>query len=122
MIVKSILTFLFLLLLGVQARTQESVTKIDGLQFFKEESIIQTTIELDLRRLLTNKMKEGYKFPARFIANLDGSTEVREPVALEVRGNFRKNYCYLPPLKINFKSADAPVLSPLGALKLVNTC
>jgi hypothetical protein len=122
MIVKSVFTFLFLLVLGVQARTQGSVSKIDAMQFFKDDSIIQTTIELDLRRLLTNKMKEGYKFPARFIVNPDGSAEVSEPVVLEVRGNFRKSYCYLPPLKITFKSADAQVLSPLGALKLVNTC
>lgn len=96
--------------------------KIDEMQFFKDESIIQTTIALDMRRLLSNKMKEGYKFPARFIANLNDSTEVREPVTLEVRGNFRKSYCYLPPLKINFRNGDTSVLSPLGALKLVNTC
>jgi len=67
-------------------------------------------------------MKMGVVYPATCIAKLDSDAEIREPVTLETRGNFRKEYCYLPPLRINFKSPDAPVLSPLGSLKLVNSC
>jgi len=120
--VKLFYAFLVLFSLNSRLLGQTPVSKINEVQFFSEQSTMQVTITLDLRRLMANKLKEGYQFPASFLAKLDDSTEVREPVMLEVRGNFRKNYCYMPPLKVNFKSTAAPVLSPLGSLKLVNVC
>ena len=112
------------LLLAVASRpvAQQPALKIDEVEFFKDESIIDATFFLDIRHLIKSKMKEGEKFPARLIAKLDNNTEIREPVTLEVRGHFRRENCYLPPLKVNFKSAAAPLLSPLGSLKLVNVC
>jgi hypothetical protein len=120
--VKLTFTFLLLLSVSIQAGSQKALSKIDKDLFFKDESVIQTIVELDLRQLTAKKMKTGIKYPAVFIAKLDSGSEIREPVTLEVRGNFRKSYCYLPPLKINFKNEAAPLLSSLGSLKLVNTC
>ena len=116
--------YIFLLLFAAVTRldAQVPLQKIEAAQFFKNESILPVTIKLDLRRLLSYKMKEVDKFPASFILKSEDSTEIREPITLEVRGNFRKANCYLPPLKVNFKSQASPVLSPLGSLKLVNVC
>lgn len=119
---KSACTFLFLFFLVIQAGAQDKLSKIDKDQFFKEDSVIQMTIAVNLRHLLANKMKKGFESPARLTAKIEGDIEIQSPVTLEVRGNFRKDYCYLPPLKINFKNPAAPVLSSLGSLKLVNSC
>ena len=117
------LFFNVLLLLVLPALyAQKPMAKIDEVQFFADESVMQVTINMDVRKLIANKMKEGYKFPANFNAKLNESTEISEPVMLEVRGHFRRDNCYMPPLKVNFKSQAAPVLSPLGSLKLVNVC
>jgi len=105
-----------------QPLAQQPASKIDEVEFFKNQSVIDATVVLDIRHLVKAKMKEGEKFPAKIIAKLDNSIEISEPVTLEVRGNFRRQYCYMPPLKVNFKSEAAPILSPLGSLKLVNVC
>jgi hypothetical protein len=120
--VKLFINLLLLLVLPAGLLAQKPVEKIDELQFFADENVMQVIVNLDIRKLMANKLKEGYKFPANFTAKLDDSTEISEPVTLEVRGHFRKENCYMPPLKVNFKSQAAPVLSPLGSLKLVNVC
>jgi hypothetical protein len=113
---------LFLLLLGGHVSAQTHRSEIDKEQFFKDDSVIHATIALDLKRLFAIKTKNGSIIPAQFTATLDSGAEIQEPVVLEVRGNFRKNYCTIPPLRINFTNTAKPILSPLGSLKLVNSC
>lgn len=113
---------LLLLTCTLQVKAQKVASQVDEVRFFEKEAIVQMTIDVNLRRVIANKMKKDVVFPAIVTANFDSDKIIREPVTLEVRGNFRKDYCYLPPLKINFKSPAATQLSPLGALKLVNTC
>jgi hypothetical protein len=68
------------------------------------------------------KRKEGDQCPANFAGNFTNGFLVNEPILLEVRGHFRKDFCYLPPLRVIFKSKKTSVMKPLGALKLVSQC
>ena len=114
---------LLVLLVQVQLCAQKSPSPIDKVQFFKDESVVEATFTLDLKRMFLLKLKNGSHLPARFTAKLDsGTEEIQEPITIEARGHMRKDYCVLPPLQVNFKSAAAPILSPLGSLKLVNFC
>ncbi|MES2882687.1 MAG: hypothetical protein V4676_11100 [Bacteroidota bacterium] len=119
---KLLSTLLLLLALVGRISAQTTEQKIDPVEFFKDESLLEVTMMLDIKKLLSNKMKDGKKFPAHLWVKMHDGTEVVEPISLEVRGKYRKENCDMPPLKINFKSGGAPVLSSLGSLKLVNVC
>jgi hypothetical protein len=110
------------LLLFYSLSAQTLTEKIDEVQFFADESMVEVTIMMDMRNMMVNKLKEGQKFPAHFTAKFEDNSEATGPVTLEVRGKFRRENCYLPPLKINFKNKNSPVLTPLGSIKLVNVC
>ena len=94
---------------------------IDKVIFFRDTSILNATISSNLGKLLRQK-KTGAQFQATFTATLPNGTIVNDPVLLEIRGHFRKDYCYLPPLKIVFKGQNSSTLTPLGSLKLVSQC
>lgn len=124
-------SLLFFWLLALQVNAQEQPVsqdasvkpaKIDEVQFFINETPLEVDIGVNLRRIMANKFKEGYKFPAKFTITLEDGKVISEPVTLEVRGNYRKANCYMPPLKVNFKGESASYLSSLGSLKLVNVC
>ena len=95
---------------------------IDKSQFFKDTAILNATITTDLGRLLRQKQKEGAQFPANFSTMLPDGFSVHDSILLEVRGHFRRDYCYLPPIKIIFKKSKSSVMKPLGSLKLVSQC
>jgi hypothetical protein len=116
------MAFTALLFLAISLGAQTRTEKIDEVAFFADQSMIEVTIMMDLRNMMVNKLKEGQKFPANFTAKFEDSSEVSGPVMLEVRGKYRRENCYLPPLKINFKNENSPVLTPLGSIKLVNPC
>lgn len=114
--------FLLLLLCQAFASAQQVNNKINAEEFFTDETTLNVTLGVNLRTVIANKNKKDVRFPAKFSMNLDDGSVLSEPVELAPRGNFRKEYCQLPPLKIDFKSPASPRLSPLGTLKLVNVC
>lgn len=109
----------FFFLTGQAIYAQSS--SINRLRFFNDTSIVNATIATDMGKLLRQK-KTGYQIQGTFITTLPDSTKINEPVLLVVRGHFRKDNCYLPPLKINFKFQKSSALHSLGSLKLVSTC
>lgn len=90
--------------------------------FFKDESPLAATLETTWSKFLKARRRPGLSTSARFYCILPDSTMVNETVELEVRGHFRKDYCYLPPLKIKFQKTDTSVMHPLKSLKLVSSC
>jgi hypothetical protein len=94
----------------------------DKVQFFKDETPFNATIETYWSKLINQKNKEGRVFPAQFKCNLGDSITVSEPVSLVVRGHSRRAYCYLPPVKLSFKKTSTSVMHPLKSIKLVNVC
>src|ERR1051326_3133256 len=119
----SALLFFSLLKCQVIYSQDAIITKsIDKSQFFKDTAILNATITTDLGRILRQKQKEGAQFPANFSITLPDGFSVHDSILLEVRGHFRKDYCYLPPLKIIFKKSKSSVMKPLGSLKLVSQC
>ncbi len=94
---------------------------IDKAGFFSDTSIFNATISTDLAKLLRQK-KEGSQFQGTFTTALPDGTTLNEPVILEIRGHMRKDYCYVPPLKVNFKHEKSSALAALGSLKLVSEC
>src|SRR5215813_13488305 len=96
--------------------------KVDHVQFFKDTAMLNATITTNIARIMRLKQKEGAQFPAIFSTTLSDGLTVKDSVVLEVRGHFRRDYCYFPPIRVLFKNNPYSVMKPLGTLKLVSQC
>ncbi len=112
--------FYFLCLLFFVNPLSISAQKIDKVKFFEEESIIEATLEMDMKDLLGKKAKERF-LPATFTMNLDGGS-ITEKITASARGNFRREQCYMPGLKLKFNVDSNNRTSKLKELKLTNGC
>jgi hypothetical protein len=95
---------------------------VDKVKFFKDTSVINATLAFNIKKVLVNKEKEGYIFPATFTCKLDDGLNIKDQISLEVRGHFRREHCYLPPLKLIYKNNPSAAFYHLKSLKLVSTC
>jgi hypothetical protein len=95
---------------------------VDKKAFFKDTSVINASLTFNIRSVLAKKAKEGYIFPAIFSCKLGDSLNINDNISIEVRGHFRRGYCYLPPLKLIYKNNPNAAFYHLKELKLVSTC
>ena len=75
----------------------------------------------DLKKLVSEKKVETYQ-PATVTCRFPDSSVISEPIRLSARGEFRRTECFVPSIKLDFKSESSPRLSPLHKLKLVVGC
>jgi hypothetical protein len=94
---------------------------IDKVRFFTDTSVIHANIITNTGKLFGH-FKKGYVLPAVFSGTLPDGTAINDQILLEVRGHFRHDYCYFPPLKLIFKTNTSSALYPLKSLKLVSQC
>ena len=94
---------------------------VDSIKFFTEEGIIEMTLTTDIAKMQREK-GEAVLQPATASLKFPDNTVIAEPVTVAPRGHFRREYCDVPPILIDFKSLTTPLLSPLGKLKLVIGC
>jgi len=97
-------------------------THIDKAKFFEDTTVLSATITTNMKALFNHKNKAGISFPARFSTTLEDGTVIDEPISMQIRGHFRKGYCYIPPLKVSFKNKENERMKSLGSLKLVSQC
>ena len=93
----------------------------DSLKLFDDDKPIVMTVKTDLKKLLNKKSTTEY-LGADYTVRLPDSSVVTERVRIRARGNFRRQYCYIPPIKLNFKNKTSPKLAKLDELELTNTC
>ncbi len=100
---------------------KELNTLFEYLYSMEETPIIK--IETDTKKLIRDKRKEEYQPSVISIKMADG--EILDwPSKLRARGNIRKEVCYFPPLKLNFKEKQLAEnnFDSLDILKLVIQC
>ncbi len=95
---------------------------IDRVKFFTDTSLINATLTFNIKKVLAEKDKIGYMFPATFTCKMDDGLNVNDHISIEVRGHSRRAYCYLPPLELIYNNNSSAAFYHLKALKLVNTC
>lgn len=108
----------FLLLNVLAASAQKPVTRT---RFFKDDMPLTMDISTDLKKLTSEKKLDTYR-PATVTLHFADSSVISEPISLSARGEFRRQNCFLPTLRLDFKNPAAPKLSPLKKLKLVCGC
>lgn len=95
--------------------------QVDSIKFFEDQSVIQVTLETDLRDLLGKRQKERF-LPATITMAFENGPTITEGIQLSVRGNFRRENCYMPGLRLDFHNPTSPRLYKLDKLKLTCGC
>ncbi|HUM97743.1 MAG TPA: hypothetical protein PK275_07785 [Chitinophagaceae bacterium] len=110
---------ILLILSGVSYQTPAQ--SIDSIRFFTDESVININLSTDIKQLQTSKGDEVYQ-DADVSLQFSDSTIIKEKIRVAARGHFRREFCNIPPLLLNFKNTSSPRLASLGKLKLVIGC
>ena len=111
--------FLIVLSIALELPAQPPLSRVT---FFEEDQLITMDLSTDLRKLLTTKQLDTYQ-PAKVTARFPDSSVVTEEISLTARGEFRRNNCYIPTMKLDFKNpGSTSKLSSLKKLKLVCGC
>jgi hypothetical protein len=107
-----------LVLNGLAAKAQ---VPVDSVQFFKDDQLIEMTLTTDIKKLQTEKNIDVYQ-EATVNMKFPDSSAVNETIRVCARGHFRRTYCTIPPMMLNFHNPGSPKLTNLGKLKLVIGC
>lgn len=111
----------FFLLLLIAGHTVMQAQPVDSIKFFTDTGLIEMTLTTDIRTLQNSKGEDQYQ-PASVVCRFPDSTIIDEKIQVCARGNFRRGYCRIPPMALNFRNNTSPRLHPLGKLKLVLGC
>lgn len=112
---------LFLCLLVFSGSIYGQTNQIDSIKFFQDEGVIDVTLEMEVKDLLGKKQNERF-LPANITMAFPGESAITEQIKLSVRGNFRRENCYMPGLRLDFHNPTSPRLHKLDKLKLVCGC
>jgi len=110
-----LLSFLFTLLIS-QAQTKA----YERLDLFGPETPLELTVKTDMKNLVGKKEKGVPIYST--ITWKNGDSIINSPVNVNARGNFRRQECYVPPLKFDFDTATAPQFKGLGGIDLTCQC
>src|SRR3982751_3062903 len=99
---KLLICLLFSLCINGFLAAQDTAVRLTSKEFFIEETLPDAAIVTDLGNLINSKDKEKDK-PAVFTITMPDGSVVSGDVQIRVRGNFRLEHCFIPPLRINFK-------------------
>ncbi len=113
-------TILHLIILIIIPACVVAQKQVDRVKFFEDTAQINATLTINIGKVLSKKEVEGYIFPAVFSCKLGDSLNVNDRISVEVRGHFRRQFSYVPPLKLHFNADTTATLQSLKSLKLVN--
>jgi len=113
--------FFSLLFIATAIYLPVSAQRVDKVKFFDEESIVNASLEMDLKDLLAKKAKERF-LPGTLTMTFKDGSIAKEKITASARGNFRRETCYMPGLKVNFRADSNSTLYKFKELKLSNGC
>jgi hypothetical protein len=90
------------------------------LNLFEKEDPLQLSVKTDMKNLIGKKVKGAELYSS--ITWKYGDSVINSNVNLSARGNFRRQECYIPPLKFDFDTSTAPQFKGLGGLDLTCQC
>ena len=95
---------------------------IDSIRFFTDEPVIEMTLSTDIKGLQNQKGDDIFQ-DGTVTMKFPDSSVITENVKVGARGKFRRNYCRIPPIMLNFRTPDGSSrFQSLGKLKLVIGC
>ena len=117
---KLTLAIFLLSMSGISTGYSQSFS-IDRARFFSDTSVIQATMIANMDKILTSHRKKEIQVPGIFRTSIQDKN-ISDTILIRVRGNFRLEYCYVPPIRIKFNYKDSSDLHTLKSLDLVSAC
>ena len=96
-------------------------TSINRQQFFLDDRLINVTLTTDIKKLRNDKKTSAWQ-PGNIVMQFSDTLELSGEIKVKPRGIYRKKYCDMASLMLDFKSAPPSKLSRLKSLKLVGGC
>lgn len=118
---KRIKPFLLTIIAVISAIFPMQGQQVDSIRFFADDQLVEMELSTDIRSL-QNETKQDVFQPANVKMKMPGGDEINESIQVGARGKFRRGYCRIPPIMMQFRNTAAPRLSSLGKLKLVIPC
>lgn len=96
---------------------------VEEFDLFNDTNPIRFSITTDFKVLIKNKDSDDPR-DASFAYFLNDTILVESQMKINPRGNFRRNYCALPPLKLNMRKKEYLLggNKQLDKIKLVSVC
>ncbi|HUR65040.1 MAG TPA: hypothetical protein VMZ03_01715, partial [Chitinophagaceae bacterium] len=110
----ALIPFLFF---AVQLNAQQ----VDSIRFFTDEQTLEMELTTDIKSLQGEKGQDVFQ-PATVKIKFPDGKIIEEVIQVGARGKFRRGYCRIPPIMMQFRNASSPQLASLGKLKLVIGC
>lgn len=109
---------------SMDSLTKQDIKPIaDGFSLFDSDEIFKISIRADFKELIKHKEDGEYR-DAECSYMLNDTILIRNELKIRARGNYRRNYCSLPPVMLNFKKTDYLVVAnkDLDKMKMVSVC
>ncbi len=93
------------------------------IDMFSREGALPITFESNFKQFIARKLKDEYQEALLHFPVFD-TIIVKRVVRIKPRGEFRKNYCATPPIRLNMKKTDLDkyTLQRLNKMKMVLSC
>ncbi|MEP6584533.1 MAG: hypothetical protein ABJA90_09715 [Ginsengibacter sp.] len=117
---KKICCILFLMMLQHNLSISQT-TPVNRQEFFLNDNLIEVNFTTDIKKIRNDKKVPAYQ-PATISMKFSDSLTITEQIRVQPRGVYRKQYCDMASLMLNFKNPSSPKLSPLKKLKFVGGC
>lgn len=106
-----------LLLTSIHTKAQQ----VDSIKFFTDDQLIEMDLTTDIKSLQNEKGQDVFQ-PAKVKMKFPDGKVIEEGIQVGARGKFRRGFCRIPPIMMQFRNPTSPQLSSLGKLKLVIGC
>jgi len=111
---------LMLLALGWFLSANAQRKAYDRLDLFEKDDVLEVTVKTDLKDFLGKKPNDRMLYSEFSMKN--GDSVVTGEVNLRARGKFRRQNCFLPPIKFDFDTSSNFTLRKLGSIDLTIQC
>ncbi|MEZ4775038.1 MAG: hypothetical protein R3D00_17775 [Bacteroidia bacterium] len=90
---------------------------------FRNEVPLRIQLDFDQKKFMSERFKDEYQ-PASITLYSGNGDSLSGDIRIKARGEFRRRFCQLPPLKLNFKESgfSDPSFEGVSSLKLVTIC
>lgn len=134
---KQLLVLLVFLILGFTVWTQEPDDSLDitpdykpiedtisaDIRIFGSGDPLVCTLKFNIKKFSKEKYKDKYQ-KALLTYHFNDSVDLEKTIRLKARGEFRRDHCTFPPIKINLKKTEiqSDGIKGVTSLKLVTHC
>ena len=119
---KPYLTLLLLFGVIINYPVYSQTPQFDRVAFFQDTAVLNVALITNMDKLLSVHKQNAHPITGHFKVSFPDGSLIDNPVLLDIRGHYRMEHCYVPPIRLSFDYKDSSVFYSLKSIKLVNEC